>query len=119
MRRRQYSRRSLSVVSSGIAVRQPSAVSIFSLDPRCCRLADVEVQHALDRPVYPRAQVVDLARRAALEQRPVTPHDVAHVREVAPGLQVAHQYDRLAEARLDLGDLLREVRGREGFSSTA
>src|SRR4030095_14285258 len=61
-----------------------------------------EVQHLLDGPGAARAEAVELAGLAALQQRPVAAHDVADIRVVALGLEVAHEHHRLAHARLDL-----------------
>ena len=91
---------------------------LADLDAGSRGLPDEETQHALDGPVHAGAEVVDLARRPALEQEPVAAHDVAHVREVAGGLEVADEHDRLPQPRLDLGDLLGEVRGGEGLAPT-
>src|SRR6266516_774598 len=72
-----------------------------------------QVEHLADAPGAPAAQVVDLAALALLERQPVAAHDVAHVGEVALGLEVADRQHRRLAALLDVGDLLGEVRGHE------
>src|SRR6267143_1491901 len=88
------------------------------LDPLQLRARHEEVQHPLDGPVDAGAEIVDLARRAALEQRPVATHDVPHVGEVPRRLQIADQHHRLAKAGLRFRDLLGKARGGEGIAST-
>ena len=56
-----------------------------------------DVQHLLRGVPAARADVVDLSRLPALEGQPVRPHHVAHVREVADRLEIAHVDDGLAE----------------------
>src|SRR5882672_4412213 len=62
---------------------------LADLDAGQRRLPDQEIQDALDRPVDAGAEVVDVARRAVLEQRPVAADDVAHVGEVTRRLEIA------------------------------
>src|SRR2546425_906145 len=80
-------------------------------------LCDQELKDALDGPVGAGAEVVDLAHAPALEQGPVAAHDVANIGEIAGGLEVTRGHHGFAQTRLDLGDLLREVRGGKGFAS--
>src|SRR5262249_28651646 len=72
----------------------------------------------LDGPRMPRTEVVDFAGYPALEQKPVATHDVAHVGEIAPRLEISDPHDGLGEPGLDLGDLLGDVGLDEHFSAT-
>src|SRR5215472_14771277 len=72
----------------------------------------------LDRPVDTRAEVVYLPCRPALEQVRVAAHHIAYVRKIARRLKIAGEDDGIALARLDLGDLLGEVRDGEGVASS-
>src|SRR5262245_6895932 len=81
-------------------------------------LRQEKVYDLLDRPRTPRTEVVDLAGFASLEQKPVASHDVAHVGEIAPRLEIPDPHDRLTQPGLDLGDLLGDVGFDEHFSST-
>src|SRR5207237_7731017 len=100
-------------------VRRPEACGVGpDLDAVERGLRHQKVQHALDRPVDAGAEVVDLARRPPLEQRPVALHDVAHVGEVPRGLEIAHAHERLTNPRLRLRDLLRDRRRGEGLAPT-
>src|SRR5215831_10898876 len=78
---------------------------------------DEKVQDFADGPRLARAQIVNLSRFAALQEGPVAPHDVAHVGEVSPRLEVAHLDDRLPASRLDLRHLAGEVRRREDLAA--
>src|SRR5215472_344027 len=82
-------------------------------DPLHRGLLQKEVQHLLDRPRPPRAKVVHLAGLAPLEEEPVPADDVAHVGEVAAGLEVADVDGGFAQSGLDLRYLLGEVGGDE------
>src|SRR6267154_2183939 len=77
------------------------------------REAEEVIQHRADGPVLARADVVDLAGLALLEREPVGPHHVAHVGEIAAGLEIADPDHRRAATLLDVGDLLREIRADE------
>src|SRR5262249_53088702 len=95
---------------------EPSWI-LANLDEPEHRPLGQEVEDPLDRPLHARAEVVHLARRAPLEESPVAAHDVADIGKIARRLEIAHVHDRLAQSRLHLGDLLREVRGGEGLAA--
>src|SRR6266850_2382681 len=69
---------------------QPARIRL-DLDVSDAGLLEQEVQHLLDRPRPPRAQVVHFPRLAPLQERPVAADDVPDVGIVAPGREVAHQ----------------------------
>src|SRR5882724_8560361 len=96
---------------------QPRRIALDgdSFDPG---LLQEEIEHLLDRPGATRTEVVDLTRLPPLQQPPVAAHDVADVGEISPRLQIPDEDDRLAEAGLDLGHLLGEVRGDEDLAAT-
>src|SRR5205823_9372194 len=67
-----------------------------------------------DRATRARAEVVHLAAAAPLEERHVACRHVAHVAEVAHGIEVAGAHDGFLAARLDARDLPGERRAHEG-----
>ncbi len=68
------------------------------------------VQRVLDAIGLARAHIVNLARRAVVEQEFVSPHHISHVCEVARRFEVADVKHGLARAGLHLGELARETR---------
>src|SRR5439155_16920971 len=70
--------------------------------------------HLCDRASRARAEVVDLAAPAALEERDVARRHVAHIAEVAHGIEVAGAHDGLLAAYLDARELPGERRAHEG-----
>src|SRR5262249_32406952 len=75
------------------------------------------LQHLADAIGPAGADVVDLAGRAVLEGEPVRADHVAHVGEIALGVEVPHAHHRRPQPLLDLGDLLGEVRGHEDVAA--
>src|SRR5262245_60286750 len=79
------------------------------LDARQC---DDLFDHVANRDRAPRADVVGPAGPPALEDDAIGAHGVAHVGDLAPGVQVADDDLRIADAGFDFGDLPRESRRR-------
>src|SRR2546426_2457005 len=77
------------------------------------RLREQHVQHLADGPGAPAADVVYLARLAALERQPVRADHVADVGPVALAGEIAVVNHRLVLAGLDQRDLPREGARRE------
>ncbi len=78
----------------------PQQSRVGSQRDRAAGQADESVGQLLDGEVAPRAHVVDLPGLALGHQEAVGAHDVAHVREVAAGREVA---DRDAPLTVALG----------------
>ena len=56
------------------------------------------------------ADIVDLARHATFDSQDVTPHDIAHIGEVARDVELPHAHDRWPQSGFDLCNLRRKVR---------
>src|SRR6185437_1053431 len=86
------------------------------VDPNVDVMARVPKQgmkHLVARPTDARANVVDFARFASLQRKPVSSHGISYVGPVSLALEIAHINDWRLQTLLDLCDLLREGRGRE------
>ena len=119
--------------SQAVACPQPRGVSHLSRNvggpqpPRIDAHLDLgppespeqHVEHLADAAAAAAADVVDLAGLALVEQQAVGAHHVAHVAEVAHGVEVPPPRSRAApQATLDLRDLARERALRERLAAT-
>src|SRR5258706_1325627 len=69
----------------------------------------VEIEDVADRPGAARAETVDVTRLTSFQQEPIPSNDIAYVGEITPGSEIADRDYRVTQARLDFGNLLREV----------
>src|SRR6266542_824838 len=76
-----------------------------------------DIEHLANRHARAAADVVDLARLAALRGQPAGAHHVPRIGPVATRVQVTDFDDRWADLSLDLGDLFGEAAGGEDLAA--
>ena len=129
-RSRQYSRRSVRVSAIGIVgapaeltrrarraaeddglIARSHARRVMLDGDRLARPGEQLLEQVADAISLSRADVVDPRRLSALAEQLIGARDVADVRDVTPGVEIADAQRRRLPGRLDLRDLPRKTRG--------
>ena len=90
-------------------VIRPEPSGVLDDTNRRARSSDECFDQLGNRQTFPRTDVVRLARPGAIHHGDISPHRVAHIRQVPLWLEIPHGDDRVLPASFDERNLLRDA----------